>query len=178
MKKYLVVIAAMLLGSSYLLAQTGQIKLGYVNSQTILAQYPEAIKAQGDLDALVSQWNSHVDTLTTALQKDYADYQKQSKTMTEDKQLAAQQKLLKQQQDIDNYKKAKFSQPNGEIYKKNEEIFGPVKAKVYKAIGDVAKEEGMQFVFDKAGDAVLLYGDPAYDITYKVLDKLKRGTTK
>lgn len=177
MKKYLVLIAAMILGSNFLFAQ-GNIKLGYVDSQTILAQFPEAIKAQGDLDALVSQWNSHVDTLTAALQSDYANYQKQAKTMPEDKQLAAQQKLLKQQQDIDNYKKEKFQQPNGEIYKKNEEIFGPVKAKVYKAIADVAKEEGMQFVFDKAGDAILLYGDPAYDITYKVLDKLKRGSTK
>ncbi|MGA8265823.1 MAG: OmpH family outer membrane protein [Ignavibacteriaceae bacterium] len=178
MKKYLVLITAMLLGSNFIFAQTGPVKLGYVDSQTILAQFPEAIKAQGDLDALVSQWNSHVDTLTAALQKEYADYQKQAKTMPEDKQLAAQQKLLKQQQDIDNYKKQKFAQPSGEIYKENETIFGPVKAKVYKAISDVAKEEGMQFVFDKAGDAVLLYGDPAYDITYKVLDKLKRGTTK
>ncbi len=178
MKKYLLLIAAMILGCNFMFAQTGSIKLGYVDSQTILAQFPEAIKAQGDLDALTNQWGAHIDTLTANLQKDYADYQKQAKTMPEDKQLAAQQKLLQQQQEIDNFKKEKFSQPNGEIYKKNEEIFGPVKAKVYKAIADVAKEEGMQFVFDKAGDAVLLYGDPAYDITYKVLDKLKRGTTK
>jgi outer membrane protein len=177
-KKYLLVIAAVLLGCTFSFAQTSQLKIGYVDSQTILQQFPEAIKAQGDLDALTNQWGAHIDTLTANLQKDYADYQKVAKNMPEDKQLAAQQKLLKQQQDIDNYKKDKFGQPNGEIYKKNEEIFGPVKAKVYKAIAEVAKEESMQFVFDKAGDAVLLYGDPAYDITYKVLDKLKRGTTK
>ena len=53
-----------------------------------------------------------------------------------------------------------------------------MKAKVYKAIQEVAKEENMKFVLDKTGDAVVLYADPAYDITYKVLDKLKRGTTK
>jgi len=33
----------------------------------------------------------------------------------------------------------------------------------------------MKFVFDKAGDVVLLYADPQYDITYKVLDFLKTG---
>jgi outer membrane protein len=177
-KKYLLLIVAFLAGCSFVFAQTSQIKIGYVDSQTILQQYPEAIKAQGDLDALTNQWGAHIDTLTANLQKEYADYQKQAKTMPEDKQLAAQQKLLQQQQDIDNYKKDKFGQPNGEIYKKNEEIFGPVKTRVYKAIAEIAKEEGMQFVFDKAGDAVLLYGDPTYDITYKVLDQLKRGTTK
>ncbi len=178
MKKYLSIFAAVILGCNFIFAQTASIKIGYVDSQTILTQFPEAIKAQGDLDALTGKWGAHIDSLTAELQKAYAEYQKQSKTMPEDKQLAAQQKLLQQQQAIDNYKKDKFGQPNGEIYKENEKIFGPVKDKVYKAIKEVAAEEKMQFVFDKTGDAVLLYGDPAYDITYKVLDKLKRGTTK
>ncbi|HKI77195.1 MAG TPA: OmpH family outer membrane protein [Ignavibacteriaceae bacterium] len=178
MKKYFFIFAAILFSGSFGFAQTTQQKIGYVDSQVILAQFPEAIKAQGDLDALTGKWGAHIDTLTQQLQKDYADYQKQAKTMPEDKQLAAQQKLLQQQQEIDNYKKEKFGQPNGQIYKKNEEIFGPVKEKVYKAIQSVAKEEGMQFVLDKAGDAIVLYADTNYDITYKVLDRLKRGSTK
>ena len=37
------------------------------------------------------------------------------------------------------------------------------------------KEENMQFVFDKSGDILLLYADSAFDITFKVLDSLKRG---
>ena len=178
MKKHLLIFAAIILSSGFLFAQTSNLKIGFVDSQTILTQFPEAIKAQGDLDALTNKWGAHIDSLTADLQKDYADYQKKAKTMTEDKQLVEQQKLLQKQQAIDNYKKAKFSQPNGEIYQKNQEIFGPVKDKVYKAIQEVAKEESMQFVFDKTGDAVMLYGDPTFDITYKVLDKLKRGTTK
>lgn len=178
MKKYLLIFTALLLGGNLMFAQTSALKIGYVDSQVILAQYPAAIKAQGDLDALTNKWGAHIDTLTTDLQRAYQDYQKKAKTMPEDKQLAAQQQLLQQQQAIDNYKKEKFGQPNGEIYKKNEEIFGPVKAQVYKAIETVAKEEGMKFVLDKSGDAVVLYADAAYDITYKVLDNLKRGTTK
>ena len=31
----------------------------------------------------------------------------------------------------------------------------------------------MKFIFDKAGDVLLLYADPQYDMTYKVLDILK-----
>jgi len=58
---------------------------------------------------------------------------------------------------------------------KQEEIFNPVKKKIYTAIEQVAKSEGMQFVFDKSGDIVLLYADSSFDITYQVLDKLKRG---
>ena len=74
-----------------------------------------------------------------------------------------------------NFRKDKFAQGTGEIYKKQDEIFGPVKDKIYKAIQKVAKKEGMKFVFDKAGDVVLLYADAEYDLTYKVLDLLKTG---
>ena len=34
----------------------------------------------------------------------------------------------------------------------------------------IALKENVKFVFDKAGDVVLLYADPASDLTYKVLD--------
>ena len=58
-------------------AQTGELKIGYVDSQVILAQFPAAIKAQGDLDALTGKWGAHIDSLTQDLQKAYGDYQKQ-----------------------------------------------------------------------------------------------------
>jgi outer membrane protein len=43
-----------------------------------------------------------------------------------------------------------------------------------EAIGQVAQDEGMSFIFDKTGDVLLLYADESYDMTYKVLDKLRR----
>ncbi len=153
----------------------GQVKIGYVDSQIILQQLPEAIKAQGDLDALTNKWSAHIDKLTKELQNEYANYQKNAKKYSKKKLASEQKKLVTKQKIIDDFKKTKFGQPNGEIYKKNEEIFGPVKKKVYEAIKKVAKAEKMQFIFDKTGDAILLYGDPKYDVTYKVLDKLKTG---
>ncbi len=153
----------------------GQAKIGYVDSQLILQQLPAAIKAQGDLDALTNKWSAHIDSLTKELQDEYANYQKNAKKYSKSKLASEQKKLVAKQKVIDDYKKAKFGQPNGEIYKKNDEIFGPVKNQIYLAIQKVAKAEKMQFIFDKAGNAVLLYGDPKYDVTYKVLDKIKTG---
>jgi outer membrane protein len=150
------------------------VKLGYVDSQVILTQFSEAIKAQGDLDALTSKWSAQVDSMTLAYQQALADYQKQANTMPEDKKLEAQQKLVAQEQTILDFRRQKFGQ-NGEIYQMQEQIFNPVKKKIYTAIEQVAKTEGMQFVFDKSGDIILLYADSAFDITFQVLDKLKRG---
>jgi outer membrane protein len=156
-------------------AATTVLKLGYVDSEVILAQYPEAIKAKSDLDGLVAKWRKDVDSMTQDLQKAYADFQKQSSTMKQDQQQTVQKSLVEKDQKIQQYKDQKFSQPNGEYFQKQDQVMKPVKEKIFKAIDEVSKEENMQFVFDKAGDVILLKADPQYDITYKVLDLLKRG---
>jgi len=171
-RKYFVFI--LLIFSVTLFAQNPQ-KIGYVDSQIILTQLPEAIKAQSDLDALTSQWSNQVDSMKLALQQQYADVQKQLATMTDDQKQLKQKELIDKEQQIYAFQNQKFQQPNGEIYKKQETIFDPVKKKIYAAIEQVAKEEGMHFVFDKSGDILLLYADSAFDITFKVLDSLKRG---
>lgn len=173
MKKYALILLIILFSISAF-AQSS-LKIGYVDSETILTQYPESIKAQGDLDALTSKWSAQVDSMTLAYQQAIADYQKQQETMPENKKLEAQQRIVGMEQQILDFRRQKFQQGTGEIFREQERIFAPVKAKIYDAIEKVAKEESMQFVFDKSGDILLLYADAAFDITFKVLDKLKRG---
>lgn len=164
----------LVLFTTSLFAQTPQ-KIGYVDSQIILNQFSEAIKAQSDLDAITNMWSGQLDSMTLSYQQLLTDYQKQASTMTDDQKLTKQQELIAMEQKILGFRNQKFGQPNGEIYSKQDEIFAPVKKKIYAAIEAVAKSEGMQFVFDKSGDILLLYADSAFDITYKVLDNLKRG---
>jgi outer membrane protein len=172
-KSYILVLAFLVLGFNSF-AQS-PLKIGYVDSEVILTQFSESIKAQGDLDALTNKWSAQLDSMTLAYQQSIADYQKQVETMNEAKKTEAQQKIVKMEQDIMEFRKAKFTQGSGEIYKKQEELFAPIKAKIYAAIEKVSKEENMQFVFDKSGDIILLYADSSFDITFKVLDRLKRG---
>ena len=136
MRKYLVILFV-LLGIN-VFAQSPQ-KLGYVDSQVILTQLPEAIKAQSDLDALTKLWSDQLDSMTLSYQQLLADYQKQANTMTDDQKLTKQQALITMEQNILGFRNQKFGQPNGEIYSKQEEIFAPVKKKIYAAIETVAK---------------------------------------
>ncbi len=174
MKKNLLIIAAILFICSTSMFAQGE-KIGYVDSQIILTQYPAAIKAQGDLDALTNLWSAQLDSMTLEYQQALSNYQQQASVMTEDQQLAAQQNIVGMEQRVVEFRRQKFSQPDGEIFRRQEEIFAPVKTSIYTAIENVAKEEGMKFIFDKSGDILLLYADSAYDVTFKVLDQLKRG---
>jgi outer membrane protein len=173
-KKKLLIIAAILFISSISMFAQGE-KIGYVDSQIILTQYPAAIKAQGDLDALTNLWSAQIDSMTLEYQQALSNYQQQASVMTEEQQLAAQQTIVGMEQRVVEFRRQKFSQPDGEIFQKQENIFAPVKTSIYDAIQKVAVEEGMKFIFDKSGDILLLYADSSFDVTFKVLDQLKRG---
>ncbi len=172
--KTLQILLIFLMVSVSLFAQSNQ-KVGWVNSEVILQQYPPAIKAQSDLDALTSRWTKSIDSMTTDLQTAYADAQKQFANMTPDKQREVQQELVGKEQLMQQFRQQKFGQPNGELFIKQEEFLKPIKAKILDAIDVVRIQEGMNFVFDKTGDVILLFADPKYDITNVVLDRLKRG---
>ena len=175
-KRYFLIFALFIFAASTFAQTPATIKLGFVDSEIILKQLPEAIKAQGDLDAIIQKWNAQLDSMGQSFQEAYANYQKQAATMKEAQKNDIQQKLVAQQQMVEEFRRSKFATGTGEVYQKQEELLKPVKEKVLKTIETVAKEEGMQFVFDKTEQAaILLYADSAYEITYKVLDKLKRG---
>jgi Skp family chaperone for outer membrane proteins len=85
-KKYLLAAAALFIMQSLLVySHRLLLKLGYVDSQVILNQFSEAVKAQGDLDALTNRWSAQVDSMTQSYQQGLADYQKQANTMPEEK---------------------------------------------------------------------------------------------
>jgi len=53
---FFVLIAATLYAQQQAAPVSTGLKIGYVDSEVILAQYPEAIKAKSDLDGLVAKW--------------------------------------------------------------------------------------------------------------------------
>lgn len=146
-------------------------KIGYVDSGVIMQQFPEAVKASSDLEALRLKYGKQLDSMTTVLKNEVADFQKKAATMKADQQKEVQGKLVAKDQALQQFQTDK----SNELNQKREAMLAPIKEKVFKAIEAVAKDEGLNFVFDKVGDVVLLFADASSDVTYKVLDKLKRG---
>jgi outer membrane protein len=156
-------------------ATSQTLKLGYVDSQVIIQQFPEAVEAQKKIQASLQNWQEQIDTMAKAYQSRLEDYDKKKAMLNDQAKLAEEQKLLAEQQKIVDFRNKKLGQ-GGEFQQLQEKNMTPVKEKILKAIEVVAKEEKMSFVFDKGADVpVLLYGDRAFDVTFKVLDRLKRG---
>ena len=153
-------------------AQSG--KSAFVDSEKILGDLPEAQQASKELDAMVKAWQDSVQQMSDNLQKQVEDFQNRQSVMSTTAKDAEQRRLQDLNQQIRDYYTKKLDPRTGEAVAEREKRLAPIRDKVLKAIETVAKEEGYTFVFDKAN---LLYGDSRVDLTYKVLDRLKRGSS-
>jgi len=144
-------------------------KFAYINSQAILGNLPEVKQANANIETFRNQLISLGQKKVEALQKKYKELeQKQSRGELSPLQLDNEAKKLK----ADEEQLAKFDQESQQrIMEKSEELLKPIRDKVQKAIDDVAKENGYNFIFD-ASMGFILYADKNTDISDKVKAKL------
>lgn len=154
--------------------QTAPLKIGIVDIETILKEMPEAVEADKKLKEIGTKWQ---DTLL-AMKKDFDDkvaqYQKQKSLKTTDQQQKEEESLQNLQMQMMQYQEMKFGQ-SGELNITREKFLDPIRNKVRAAIQKVSKDEKISLVLDKTSTAVL-YFDDKFDLTFKVLDTIKRGT--
>ena len=150
----------------------GQQKIGYVDSDTIMDNLPDAQDARQKLDGIIKEWQAELTKLENDWKTKYEDYEKRKLIMTDQTRTELESELVKLEQQISEYREKKFG-TNGELFQKQDEIMKPVQNKVFTAIQDVALEEDLDFIFDRSGDIMLLYAKEEHDFTARVLEKLK-----
>lgn len=154
-------------GSSF-----AQLKIGYVDSDAIMDNLPDAQDARQKLDALVQEWQGELSKIESTWKNKYDDYEKRKLIMTDQTRAEVEAELVKLEKSISEYREKKFG-TNGELFVKQDELMKPVQNKVFGVIKDIAKEDDYDYVFDRSGDILLLYAKDKYDITSKVLARLK-----
>jgi len=168
MKKLLFVLLILLT----VLSVNAQLKIGYVDSNTILTQLPDAADAQAKLDALIAEWQEELKKMENEWKTKYDDYEKRKLIMSDQKRVETERELVALENKISTYRQQKFG-PTGELFKKQTELMEPVQNKVFNIIQDVAVELDLDFVFDKSGDIIFLYTKQEHDITPLVLEMLE-----
>lgn len=153
-----------------------QQKVGWIDSQEIMKQFPDAVEAQGKLDALVAQWQGEINKLQTQLQQDADDYQKRRLILPEQARVQKENELAEEQKKISDLRNQRFGQ-NGDLFQEQNTIMRPVQEKIMQAIQDVAKDQSYDYIFDKSGQVLLMFASDKYDVTQQILDKLKISTT-
>lgn len=150
-----------------------ELKLAYINTEKLMADNPEAVKAKTEL----VKWNKLKEADAIKMENEIKKLEEEMKNMSmlisEEKKKEKLAEGQKKMQDYYAYKEKVWGQ-GGDYYKENQKMMEPVIKKINDTIKMVSERDGYDFVLD-ANTGSLLFAKPIYDITEKVQKEL---TTK
>lgn len=155
---------------SFIPALNAQSKIGYVDSQKILGSLKETQTVQGTLQAEQEKMYKKLQYMQDSLQDAQEDYVKNIKdnALIKDGAKKAIEKGLEDLAYQIQTSQQKFQEDLQKLY---QELMQPIFDKVRKAVDNVRKAEGMDFVLDGSSQ-IILAADTKYEVTQKVLDEL------
>ena len=164
-------IVILLAGIGISTANAQDLKIAYINSEKIKAEYKEAQSAQRKIEEVNQQWEKEAQ----AKQKELANLQEQLESqrllLSEEKKREKYQELQGKAMQFEQFKTQKWGQ-GGEIYQKREEFWNPVQQKIMDAITVIGKSDGYDYVFDAALNVFLYIDDDQPDLTESIIKAL------
>ncbi|MDQ3388753.1 MAG: OmpH family outer membrane protein [Gemmatimonadota bacterium] len=165
----LLTVALLLGGVASASAQTP--KLGYINTQKLIAEAPGAGAAQQAFERDMTAYRTQVQALEQELQRMQAEYQSQLSTLSEtarqQRQQQMQQRFTAAQDSV-----GKLEQLASARQQQLGQTMQPIMAQIKTVIEAVRAQESYSIIFD-AGDGGILAADPSLDLTDRVLARLR-----
>lgn len=168
MKRFLILTLVALLSVPALYAQN---KVGYVNTETILASVPEYKVAAEKLEALNNQYKANVQSAYAEIEKMYNSYQGSKMSMSQAMRQAKENEIIAKEKKAKELQQNYFGQ-GGIMEKKSEELLGPLKERIQKAIDKIAAEGHFMIIFDTAVAKGAVYTDKSADLSSRVIAAL------
>ncbi len=166
MKKIITVIAIVLMSAS-----TYAQKFAYVDMDYILNKMPTYNEAQKQLDKIADGWQKDVEIKMKGVDDMYKQFQAEQVLMTEPMKQQKMKDIEAKEKEVKEFQKAKFG-PNGELFKKRQELIKPIQDKIYNEIQKYAVAKGYDFIFDRSSGPTMLYAGDRFNRSDDILSAL------
>lgn len=152
-------------------ADAQQQKIGYVNTDTILNEVPEYQGIQQQLRVISEQWRAELAKMQQEIDGLKEDFEAKEILYTDEVRQEKQRQIEEKQRARQQYMEEKFG-PEGEYFQKQQELLKPIQRNIYEAIAAVARRGDFDFIFDRAKNSSLLFGQKQWDLNQDVLQEL------
>ena len=172
MKRMVLAATALMIALGAPRAAAAQAKIGYINSQSILAEAPGAKEAQTKFDADMQTNRNEVQQMQTELEGLVKQYETQQAMLSPS---------AKQQRETDiRAKQAAYQERLAAIDQRagqrQQELVQPVMDKINQVIEQIRAEGSYALIFDVSSGGVVA-ADPGLDLTPEVIRRLKAAAT-
>ncbi len=166
MKKIMLILAVSLMGLS-----TYAQKFAYVDMEYILGKLPQYAEAQKQLDKVADTWQKDIEGRMKSVDDMYKQFQAEQVLMTEPMKQQKIKEIEAKEKEVKEYQKSKFG-PNGELFKKRQELIKPIQDKIYDEVNKYALAKGYDIIFDRSSGPTMLYANDRLNKSEDILSAL------
>lgn len=149
----------------------GQVKIGFVQSDRIRAEYEEFKDAESQLQLEYQKVQFEYQTMLVRLDSIKKAFESQRLMSSPEWRRQKEEEIAAAERNLQSFQAGKVG-PEGELYRRQAQLEFDILTKVKRAVDKVAAAQKIDFIID--GSVALLYGNPAHDMTDDVLFELRK----
>ncbi len=153
-------------------AAARELKIGYIHSQKILAEFQESVEAQKTLDDEQAKWQEQARKMEQDITRLEEELKNQSLLLSAEKKAEKQQQIESKYMEYQRFQQEIWGE-TGKLYQRNKELTQPIVDKVNTVINKIGKDGDYDIIFDAAVGNIV-YAKEDFDITQTVLDDLNK----
>jgi outer membrane protein len=146
-------------------------KFAYIDSDYVLLHMPDYASAQQELNTYAIEWQAEIESKLEAADRLEVAYRAERVLLTKEMRVKREQEIIKKRGEAKEMQKQKFG-VEGELFLKRQELIEPIQLSIFESLKDIAGGSGYMVVFDKSNQSNMLYTNPKYDISDRLIKKL------
>jgi len=147
-------------------------KIGYIDSQKVLAEYKGSTEIKKRYEQKVAEWKNKAEKIKKDIINLREALQTQNMLLSEEAKLRKVQEIEKKEGEYQQFIQDIWGQ-NGEAEALNRELMQPLLQEIDTLITGIGKEEGFSIILD-ASSGALVYAEDELNITDRVIEALNR----
>ena len=151
-------------------------KIAYINSEKIRKEYREAVESQQTIDEQNEQWKKEAQAMDKEILSLRNHLETQTLLLSEDQKIQKEKTLEKKTKALESFRNQKWGS-RGQLFTKAESEWRRLQEKIYYVVGEVASDEGYDYIIDSSMGAFVFFSKKQPDITDDVIEELNKGIT-
>ena len=168
MYKFLFTIPMLLLMSFSMSAQ----QVAVVDVSKVLESVEDYRMAQRELDNVAAGWQRDIAEEYDKIRSLYNRYQAEQVLLSEEQRAEREEEIMEKEKAVRELQRARFG-PEGELFRKRQELVSPIQDRVYGVIQEYASSRGFDIIFDKSSEAGLLFVSDRFDKTDDIIRRIR-----
>jgi outer membrane protein len=144
------------------------LKIGFINSQALLAQAPGAAEASQQFDTELGTMRAQLQPMAEELDSMIAQFEAQSMTLSEQARRQRQQAIIERRGALEQA----AAQMEQQAEQRRAELVQPIMDRISQIIEQLRVEGSYHLIFDVAAGSIIA-ADPSLDLTSQVLARLE-----